>query len=78
MSLIISAKFNSKCAETGKTIKKHDPIYYDRVTKKAYCEHSQRYKDIKLFQDTAKIVEDDFIQDPGEQYFDNFCQNNGI
>lgn len=32
----IYAKFNSKCAETGKTIRKGDPMFYDYSTKKCY------------------------------------------
>lgn len=27
----IYAKFNSKCAETGKTIRKGDPMFYESV-----------------------------------------------
>ncbi len=77
-NLFIPARFKSACAETGKTINKGDTIYYNRTTKKAYCSLSQCFKDIELMASTARIVEDDFIQDPGEQYFDNFCQNNGI
>jgi len=32
----IFAKFNSKCAETGRTLKKGDLIFYDYTTRKAY------------------------------------------
>ena len=32
----ITAKFNSVCAETGKTLRKGDAIYYDINTRKAY------------------------------------------
>lgn len=32
----ILAKFTSKCAETGKILRKGDPIYYDFINKKAY------------------------------------------
>ena len=32
----IFAKFTSKCAETGRTLKKGDLIFYDYTTRKAY------------------------------------------
>jgi hypothetical protein len=66
----IKAKFNSKCAETGAQIKKGDNMLYDPNTKKCYSKIS----------DTCRKFLDDSenIQDPGEQYFDNFCQRNNI
>lgn len=67
----ITAKFASKCAETSLTIKKNDSILYDPDVKKAYCKDSSKYKQ---FNDSGE----DNIQDPGEQYFDNFCQRNNI
>lgn len=73
MNLFIKAKFSSACAETGKKIKKDDLIFYDRTTKKPYCEASNRFKDIAEMQSTAQIVEDQ-----ENAYFDNFCLNNNI
>lgn len=67
----ITAKFNSKCAETGATIKKGDPMLYDYNTRKCYSQHSAKFKE----QDSPQ---QDYIQDPGEIYFDNWCQRNGI
>lgn len=69
MKRIITAKFKSKCQETGKTINKGDTILYDPSLKVAYCQSSEEYKS----HNNAE-----FIQDPGEQFFDNWCQNNGI
>ncbi len=40
--LKIAAKFKSKCSETGQTLYKGDPIYYDPSTKQAYHPNSQR------------------------------------
>lgn len=65
----ITAKFASKCHETGAAIKKNDSILYDPDIKKAYCKDSNKYKQANESED---------IQDPGEQYFDNFCQRNNI
>lgn len=65
----ITAKFNSQCHETGAKIKKGDPILYDPNLKKAYCKASKKY---------TEANESENIQDPGEQYFDNFCQRNNI
>ena len=72
-NLFMNAKFSSLCAETGNKIKKGDEIFYNRSTKKAYCKDSSAFKELKQFEQTAEI-----IQDPGEQYFDNFCQQNNI
>lgn len=76
----IFAKFNSRCAETGKQIKKGEEMYYDYSAKKCYSLTSERGR---FEQNNAGTVwqaqgENDFIQDPGEQYFDNFCTNNDI
>jgi len=65
----ITAKFNSQCHETGAKIKKGDTILYDPNLKKAYCKASKKY---------TEANEPENIQDPGEQYFDNFCQRNNI
>ena len=72
MRRLILAKFKSTCFETGKTISKGQPVLYDPAIKKCYCETSAEYKAFK----TADHAE--YIQDPGEQYFDNWCQSNGI
>lgn len=45
MKKFIEAKFSSKCAETGTSIKRSDSILYDTVTKKAYCSISTTYVD---------------------------------
>jgi hypothetical protein len=37
---VITAKFNSTCAETGRPIKKGEPMVYDYVTKKCYARGS--------------------------------------
>lgn len=69
----LTAKFNSKCAETGKAIKKGEPIAYDRVNKKAYCKDSNAFKNQKDSNDTAAHV-----QAQENAYFDNWAQQNGI
>lgn len=69
----ITAKFNSKCAETGKAIRKGEAMYYDYSAKKCYCMESNT---------VAKFTEPDpaygMIQANEEAYFDNFCQQNNI
>jgi hypothetical protein len=40
----ITAKFKSKCAETGATIAKGENCLYDRVNKKVYCRSSKKYR----------------------------------
>ena len=77
----IFARFASRCAETGNPIKKGEQMYYDYATKKCYCMASNeaQYLDNKLDEKYKPIQSNnDFIQDPGEIYFDNFCQENNI
>lgn len=70
---VIEAKFNSTCAETGKTIRKGDQVWYDFGQKKVYHTQSSRYqKEIEA----AAVAQ--FIQDEQDAYFDNFCHANGI
>lgn len=70
---LIHAKFNSKCAETGRIIKQGDVILYDYSTKKCYCEHSQTFVDYNKEDSAAGM-----IQANEDAYFDNFCYNNNI
>jgi hypothetical protein len=72
MKKLMFAKFKSTCFETGKTINKGEHILYDPAIKKAYCNNSQEFKSYSA-QDHG-----DYIQDPGETYFDNWAQRNGI
>lgn len=65
----IFAKFNSKCAATGQTIKRGELIKFDPVTRKAYREgHEPKEHDQAA----------DMVQANDEAYFDNFCQQNNI
>jgi hypothetical protein len=51
---IITAKFNSKCAETGTRIKKDDTMVYDYDNKKCYCMTSNRAIAFKNVQDANR------------------------
>lgn len=73
----ITAKFSSKCAKTGRTIKKGDPIAYDRAGKKAYCQHSHSYSAGAPIRGEVDSLAD-YVQAQEDAYFDNFCQQNGI
>ena len=66
----IRAKFNSKCAETGKSIRKGDEMFYDYATKKAY--HISTNKGDKISDEGAMCIANE------EAYFDNFCYDNNI
>ena len=70
---LINAKFNSKCSETGRNIKKGDFMLYDYSAKKCYCEHSQTFVDHNKDDGTPGL-----IQANEDSYFDNFCYNNNI
>lgn len=65
----ITAKFNSKCAETGKPIKKGDVMYYDYAAKKCYTMDSKKAKDWEADQETRDIQS--FIQAQEDAYWDN-------
>lgn len=71
----ITAKFNSKCAETGKQIKKGDSMYYDYAARKCYHLDSEKSKSFNTPADPNLAQ---FIQDEQDAYFDNFCQQNNI
>jgi hypothetical protein len=72
----ITAKFNSRCAETGYPIKKGDKIVYCYQTRKAYCLQSPIAKDF-LYKESIDPAAG-MIQANEDAYFDNFCQMNGI
>lgn len=70
----ITAKFNSKCAETGKALRKGDTIVYDPETRKAY------HLDSRMAKAEAAMQSNDaqYVAAQENAYFDNFCQANGI
>lgn len=72
---LITAKFKSVCAETGRTIKKGEEIVYDYSAKKCYSFYSQVYHNFKKpdFGQAAKLV-----QANEDAFYDNFCQANNI
>lgn len=47
---ITTARFNSVCPETGKTIRKGDPIAYYPRDKKAYHKDSQSANDVRAIE----------------------------
>lgn len=74
---IINARFNSKCAATGKRILKGEQMLYDYSTKKCYCMTTQ-----EAISHQNGTAEGDnmaaYIQGQEEAYFDNFCMSNNI
>ncbi len=75
----ITAKFKSKCAQTGRTIDKGEEMIYDYKNKKCYSFYSLVWSSYvkengePLMTDDAKLV-----QAQEEAYYDNFCKNNNI
>ncbi len=65
----IYAKFNSKCAETGKTIRKGDLMFYDYSTKKCYSMDS---KESTKQQDTNSEADStrSYVQAQEDAYWD--------
>jgi len=72
MGKFITAKFDSKCAQTGEQIKKKQHIYYV-PGRGAFCENSKAYQDQREVKSTL-----DHVQANEEAYFDNFSRNNNI
>ncbi len=70
MQKFMTSKFSSYCAETGKTIKKGEAIFYNG---KAYCQTSKTFQDAKEQASTS-----DMVQANEDAYFDNFCYRNNI
>ena len=70
MEKFIKAKYNGKCAETGRTIYKYELIYFDG---RSYCQESTKYKESKEAMETLGHVEAN-----ENAYFDNFCLSNNI
>jgi len=66
----ITAKFNSKCAETSKAIKKGEVMFYDYSNKKAYHISTNKLNEVSEDEKMCTANED--------AYFDNFCYNNNI
>lgn len=66
-----TAKFNSRCTETGTRIAKGDKILYDKENKKVYGFTSNRFKTY----DDAKNTSD-MVQANEDHFFDNWAQNN--
>lgn len=66
----ITAKFNSKCSNSGLSIKKGEVISYDPYTKKAYKKGYEPKEDVDPAAGAIQANEDAF--------FDNFCINNNI
>lgn len=66
---VISAKFNSTCADTGRPIRKGDVCVYDPIAKKVYASGSptqaKHYNDTKP--DTPDL--DDMLEQQAEQWY---------
>lgn len=78
----IIARYKSKCAETGKIIKKGDNCLHDASNKVVYHMDSQK---AKKWQENELNSESESHRQAGimaqaeqEAGFDNFCQRNGI
>jgi hypothetical protein len=74
----IFARFSGRCAETGARIPKGKECLYDPQAKKVYSLESNKYKEWISGAQSAPDPERDGCPDPGELYFENFCQVNNI
>lgn len=72
----ITARFNSKCTQTGATIRKGEQMLYDYSSKKCYCQTSETYKKFNSDEEQDARNVSGVIQAQEEAYFDNFYQRN--
>ena len=70
----IFAKFPSYCAETGKRLKKGDPIYYNYATKKAYHPSADAVGVWESQQEARSLAA--CIEAQENAYFDNWAAAN--
>jgi len=75
----ITAKFNSKCAETGVNIRKGQEMIYDYSAKKCYSLNSNTALKYGQALDLSYSNSDaSYVAAQEDAYFDNFCQLNNI
>lgn len=73
MKKFISARFKSKCKETGKTIFTGEIMLYNFSTKECFSFDSKTAKQERENRLTAQYIEAN-----ENAFFDNFCQRNNI
>ena len=75
----ITAKFNSKCAEMGTTIRRGESMIYDYSTKKCYSLKSQVAINYNAtLNSNHENGTAAYIAAQDEAYFETFCQTNNI
>jgi hypothetical protein len=86
---LITAKFNGRCCETGKAIKKGDNIGYDPASKQAFHAESPSVARFRGMTQSgsghessvkASFVSMDqaLVEAQENSYFDSFCQHNNL
>lgn len=65
---LITAKFNSRCAQTGKALRRGDEIYFDTTTRKAYHKEAP-YVAEQLEHERRNLS--DYVQAQEDAYWDN-------
>jgi len=78
MTKQIFAKFNSKCSETGKRIKKGEPMIYDYEKRLCYSMDSNKAKTYQQEQVKEQETKStaDMVAAQENAYFDNFYRQN--
>lgn len=72
----IVARFKSKCAETGRTIRKGETCLYDQSNRQVFCLDSQKYKSFTMNEEADNVRA--YVQAQEDAYFDRFCRDNDI
>lgn len=67
----ITAKFKSKCADSGKTINKGDQMYYDYNTRKCYHMESNTVFQLASSDNSANDDLSGYIQAQEEAFYNN-------
>lgn len=73
----ITAKFSSKCAETGARIRKGETMYYDYSVRKCYAMSSETAKKAEQSSEANREADStrSYIDAQENAYFDNFSRN---
>lgn len=65
---VITAKFDSTCAETGRPIKKGDPCVYDPTTRRVFASGSPTQQ--RLTKETSHAPNlDELLEQQSEQWY---------
>jgi len=70
---VISAKFSSHCADTGRRILRGESVYYDPAGKRVFCPRSDMARMYESQREARNVSA--YVEAQENAYFDNFARN---